>query len=449
MKKIVLVPLLIVLVGALIFGGCAKPAPPVPTEIRIGACESVTGMFSGFAGGAVFGLKAAVDDINKLGGVYVEEYGRKLPVKLIVANNESDPSKAGTLASDLVLRDKVHLLVNGAGPATMFNPQAIIAERHKIPYLAGFGPLEPWQAARQAADPPWQYIWAVGFAIATPAPAGDFRAGKPGYTIMDTWFSFMDMFGDQTNKTVAVLASDEPDGRGWYVTFAPELEKRGYNVIGEEKELGLDPIGTTDFSANIKEWKDNNCEVLWGNTPGPDFGTQWRQCHAMGYVPKIVLVGRATLFYEDVSAWGGDLPQGVGAEGIWGAEYPPESFPGIGDTTPKTLFERWFEETGRPLNQGIGYAYAAMQVLVDAIERAGTLDGTALNKAIGETDIPSINGRVVFPPEEHHCRFPLTMRQWMKTDKPWVWENPVIYSAHDFVRPTAQPMFPIPSTTFK
>jgi branched-chain amino acid transport system substrate-binding protein len=141
-----------------------------PTEIRIGACESATGMFSGFATGGIFGMKTAVADINKQGGVFVRKYNRKLPVKLIVVDNQSDPAKAGTLATNLILRDKVHLLMNSPGPATMFNPQSIAAERNKIPYIAGEGPLEPWQAARMSADPPWQYTWGFGFAIGNPAP---------------------------------------------------------------------------------------------------------------------------------------------------------------------------------------------------------------------------------------------------------------------------------------
>jgi len=449
MKKIFLIPLIIVVAGALIFGGCAKPAPTGPEEILIGACESVTGVFSGFCAGGTFGLRAATEDINKQGGVYVEEYGRKLPVKLIVVDNESDPAKASTLANDLVLRDKVHVLVNSPGPCTLFNPQSAVAEQYKIPYIAGEGPLEPWQGARMEASPPWQYTWGFGFAIATPAPAGDFRHGKPGYTVFDAWYPVLEMFAGTTNKKIAVFASDDADGRGWYKTFAPELEKRGLDVIGEEKELGLAPMDTTDFSPMIKEWQKNKCELLWSNSPGPFFGVMWRQAYSLGWVPKLALAGRAGMFYEDVSAWGGDLPWGVGTDRWWDPSYPPESFPGIGETTPKTLFDRWFEELGRPLNQGMGWGYFPMQVLFDAIERAGTLDGPALSKAIGETDMMTISGRAVFTKEEQHCRLPLTYGQWMKTDEPWVWECPVVFSQHDFIKATAEPLFPIPSTTFK
>ena len=108
------------------------------------------------------------------------------------------------------------------------------------------------------------------------------------------------------------------------------------------------------------------------------------------------------------------------------------------------MFERWYKKTGKALNQGIGWGYVPIQVLADAIERAGTLDAAAINKAIGETDMLTISHRVVFTKQEHHCRLPLTFGQWMKVDKPWKWECPIVSSNHEFLKPTAQPVFPIP-----
>jgi len=441
MKKLLLIPLVIVLVGALIFGGCAKPAGP--EEILIGTSAPMTGMFAGFGEGCVFGMEAAVEDINKLGGVYVKEFDRKLPVKLVVANNESDPIKAGTLAEDLVVSDKVHVLVSPDEPVTIHGPIATIADRHNIPHIIGGGPFEPWHFQRIEVTPPWEYTWLCGFRIIMPYPEGDFRA-KPGYTIRDTWFEFLDMFADQTNKVAGVLASDDPDGIGWYGLFPPALEEYGLTVIGAEKELGLFPMGTTDFTPIIKEWKDNDVEILWGNCPGPDWGTLWKQCHAQGFKPKIVTIGRAPLFYVDAASWGGDLPWGVGVEVWWDPTFPPESCPGIGGTTAATLAEKWAEATGQPLNPAIGHGYYPMQVIFDAIERAGTLDATAINNAIGETDMLTINYRVKFIKEEHFSGIPLFVGQWTKTDKPWVWELPIVFSQHDDIPTSGEPIFPLP-----
>jgi len=399
-------------------------------------------MFGGFGEGNVFGMEAAIEDINKLGGVQVG--GAKLPVKFTVVDNESNPAKAGTLAEDLIVRDKVHALVSPDCPVTVHHPASTAAEKHKIPHLIGGGPFEPWNGMRMSLEPPWEYSWLCGFRIVTDSPPGDFRHGVPGYSIKDTWFAMLDMFADQTNKVAGVLASDDADGVGWYGLFPGCLEEYGLTVIGIEEQLGLFPMGTTDFTPIIKKWKDNNVEILWGNCPAPDFATLWRQCSAQGFKPKIATIGRAPLFFVDVQSWGGDLPWGVGTEVWWSKDYPADKCPGIGGTTPQSLAARWAEATGQPLNPAIGHGYLAVQVMLDAISRAGSLDAAAINKAISETDMLTINSRMVFDKTEHFSGMPLFVGQWTKTDKPYIWELPVCFSEHDWMPPSGKPIYPLP-----
>ena len=401
----------------------------------------MTGMFAAFGEGGVFGLRAAVDDINKQGGVYVEEYGTKIPIKLIVVDTESDPIKSGTLAEDLILRDDVHFLVTHNKPPPLHAPIAMVAERYKVPYVAGVAVLEPWLGLQEAIEPRWQYTWGTGFAIATPAPPGDFRA-KPGYTSLEEGFYMLDKFADQTNMVAGVFATDEPDGRAWYQFLPNVLEEKGLEVVGLEKELGLFLMGTTDFTSIIQEWKENDVEILFGNCPSPDFATLWRQAKTMNFQPKMVIAVRAALYYTDIASWGGDLPLGIGSDMYW--EPRMKGVSGIGDTTPQSLYEGWVEETGQPLNFGIAWGYMQMQILIDAIERAGSLDGATVNKALGETDLMTMNHRVLFDKETQFSRVPVFFGQWFKTDEPWVWDLRIVLSEHDFLPAAADPIFPIP-----
>ena len=460
MKRIHLL-LVVALIAVLIVSACgSEPEPtkaPEPTAapeqpaepeadagpeyIVIGTSAPMTGMFAGFGQGCVFGAQAAVDDINAEGGIYVKEYDRKIPVKYVVVDNESDPGKSGPLAEDLILRDKVDLLYSVDSSPSIHIPIAEVAEKHGVPHIVGGGPLEPWFGARSETESKWSYTWFPGFGIATPPPEGDPRHGKPGYTIRDSWFAVLDDFGDQTNKIAGVFATDEPDGIGWYGLFPGLLEEWGATVIGAEEKLGFYPLGTTDFTAMCNAWKEAEVEILWGNVPGPEFGTLWRQCNQLGFHPKIVMVGRAPLFFVDVETWGGNLPQGVGTEIWWDPEY---TGPGIGDTTPQSLADRWAEETGEPLNRGIGHGYAPMQVLFDAVERAGTLDKAAINTAMGETNLETVNYLTKFDPETHFSWIPLFVGQWQKTDSDYVWELGITHSEHDFLQPSVEFIFPVP-----
>lgn len=436
MKRANLLYLALVLVISLMvcpYGFAAK-------EIKIGVIQAQTGMYAGFGTGGVFGIKAAAEDINKLGGV--DAGGKKMPVKLIVVDNESDPNKAGTLAQSLVVQDRVNFIVTGDEPPPMHPAISMVCDRYKIPYITSVGPFEPWTAMRNETDTKWPYTWATGlFAIATPAEAPDFRAGKPGYTVNDYWVDVLKRYGDQTGKKVAVFASDDPDGVGWYTGLSHMLKPNGFEPVGYDKKLGLLPVETTDFSSVINAWKASGAQVLWGNCPAPFFGALWKQCRTLGFKPKMVSVGRAPLFYQDIKSWGGDLPLGVCVEIWWDPSM--KEYQGIGDTTPMSLVERWKKETGQPMNPAVGPGYRAFQVLVDAITRAKSIDGKKVNKALAATDLMTLGHRVKFDQNQFN-RSPLYYGQWQKADTPEGWKLEVIYSRHDFVPETAKPLFPIP-----
>jgi len=432
----------IVLILGLILGGSAQaqPAPKGPDKILIGSPASLTGMFAGFGQGQSWGAKAAVQDINKQGGVNVKAFGKKLPLEMIVVNTESDPAKAGALAEQLLVGEKVHFLVTGNEPPPMHNRAATVAARYNVVHLAHAAVLEPWLAMRQNASPPWKNTWAFGFSIAAGAQPGDFRYKKPGYTILDTWLPVLESIADKTNKRVGVFATDEPDGRAWYALFPKALKDKGLYVAGIDDKLGLFPAETSDFSSMISKWKGDNVEILWGNCPAPLFGALWRQARALGFKPKTVFCGRAPANYIDIMSWGGDLPLGIGLEIKWSPLFATRGF---GDTTPQSLLERWTKETGQPLNDNIGLGYYVIQVLVDAIERAGTLDTDAVNKALAGTNLMTINARVKFDERQFNL-IPLSFGQWHKVTTPAKWALKLVSTKHDFVKTEAQFIFPIP-----
>ena len=434
----------IVLVGALIICGGVTSAlsAKIPKEILIGDTVSYTGPYAIFGGLSSFGTEAAIADINKQGGIYVKEYGKKLPVKWITRDCQSDTLKVAPLTQELILKDKVHFLGGHFEVPPMRQGTAMMADKFKVPAVFGVGTYEPWVAMRQAATPPWKYSWAFGFSIATPAVKGDFREGKRGYLMMATWFGALGAYAEKTNKKAAVFALDDPDGKGWYLGFTGAAGQQGYDCYRAKDQFGIYPLGTTDFTPLIQEWKKHGCEILWGNTIAPDLGIMFKQCKAQGFNPKLVFATRGAMFYQEIVSWGGDLPNGVLTEVYW-TPYMKDAR-GIGGTTPESLAQRWYEAKKEPLAQGIGWNYAVAQTLFDAIERAGTLDSEAVLKALGETDLNTMWGRVVFEKDTQFQRVPCQIGEWVKTNKSYVWEMPITFSYNDFMPATAEPLFPKP-----
>jgi branched-chain amino acid transport system substrate-binding protein len=100
--------------------------------ILIGRVNPATGPLAGFGLGTPFIEDKAIEAVNAEGGIYIKEYDKKLPIKIIYADSESNPTKASEAASKLCLQDKVDIIIGSHTPETV-SPVASSAERSGIP----------------------------------------------------------------------------------------------------------------------------------------------------------------------------------------------------------------------------------------------------------------------------------------------------------------------------
>jgi branched-chain amino acid transport system substrate-binding protein len=414
-----------------------------PTAVLLGTTLPITGIFAGF-GEQGFGMRKAVDDQNALGGMYLSKWDVTVDVELIIKDNQSDFSQVLPLSQDLVLTSKVNALISPDAPTDLHDPTSVVANQYGVPQIICGGPFEPWYHGMHEGES-WPFTWFAGFAIGEPQPA---PRNVPGYTMVDTWFLYMDEVGAQTNTNgiVGVFASSDSDGIGWYNTFPDLLTSHNYTVADVN---GLFPMDLPqDFTSIIQGWKDAGVEIIWGNCPGAHFGALWSQCYEAGFRPKIALAARAALFPVDVESWGTNPPLGwgVGCEIWWSPTYSADDgFTGIGTRTAASLAADWAAETGDPLNRSIGSGYAGAQVMLDAIHRAGDVDGAAINAALATTDLNTLKGWVNFDPVTHFSACPLSFGQWFydpeNAAEPFT--QYITASALDFIPVERDPIFPI------
>src|SRR5436305_12707268 len=62
-----------------------------------------------------YGLKLWIDQKNAEGGMYVKAYDKKLPIKLIAYDDQSNTATGATPYNQLITQDKVDLLVPDSG----------------------------------------------------------------------------------------------------------------------------------------------------------------------------------------------------------------------------------------------------------------------------------------------------------------------------------------------
>jgi len=348
-----------------------------PKEIVIGATLPLTGMLSMMGAEQKWAYEQAAADINAAGGIFVKAYNKKLPVKLIVADNETDAGKAVAGIERLVKVDKVNFLLSDSTlPLVM--PTAVAAEKWKVYYHATICLLPPWkeQNFKWSTD----YFFDGGQATSVP------------YQVLDT------IPAAERPKKLALLAEDSTDGRILGPIFKDVGKQHGYEFAYDEPVA----VGSKDYSSQILKLKSKGIDGAILFAGSGDCVTFVRQMKEVGLNLKYLHGYKGTWGTEFWNALGNDA-QYILADGFWSETYPyPKA---------KEIGERYFQKFNKR-SVSIGLFYAICQTLFKSIEVAGTLDGAKVREAVLATEFKgTVMGDIKYNPDGTAV-FPLAAFQW-------------------------------------
>ncbi|MEM2889424.1 MAG: amino acid ABC transporter substrate-binding protein [Candidatus Bathyarchaeia archaeon] len=373
-------------------------APP-QEEIKIGASVPMSGDLATWGKYLSFGYQYIVDKINKEeGGIYIEDVGRKLPVKLILYDDESSPDKCAKNTERLILEDKVVALLSSGTPPVGI-PGCQVAERYHVPIITASLPLE----VVQEMLPEREYTWNIFFSLA-----------DPEVSIVARYFQALESVPAGTNnKKLVLFLEDSPEGVAFgnlYKKFAADY---GYQVV---YEVAI-PSGTTDFTDMIRKAQATGADIVMGLMIPPEGWAMIKQAYSLGWRPKFMAISKAFEPYDFIAAVGEKISNGTCHLGFWA----PWLYPGAQD-----LADAYMEKYNEMWSQHIGDAAAAAQVLMDAIKRAASRDPAKIHEAIKDTDLMTVNGRIKFEldpdnPYYHQCILPAFMMQWQNGEFKTVW----------------------------
>ena len=364
------------------------------SAMKIGYVSPRTGPLAAFAEADTFvleGFKAAAK-------------AQGLNIEVIVKDSQSNPNRAAEVAKELIVQNKVNLMLVASTPETT-NPVATTCEAEETPCISTVAPWQPWFIGQQAnpADPkswkPFNYafhfFWGLEDVIAV-------------YTNM--WQQI------ETNKSVGGLFPNDGDGNAWgdkTVGFPPVLEKLSFKLADPGRYQNL----TDDFSAQINAFKSAQCEIVTGVMIPPDFTTFWSQAKQLGFTPKVASIGKALLFPQALEALG-KAGNNLSTEVWWTPNHPFKS--SLTGQSSAELASGFTKATGRPWTQPIGFAHALFELAVDVLKRAGDpSDPETLAKTIAATKLDTIVGRIAWggdnlPPfaAKNIAKTPLVGGQW-------------------------------------
>jgi branched-chain amino acid transport system substrate-binding protein len=379
----------------------AVPKPVAPAYIEIGASIPLTGKFGSLGAMVKPGYEFAVADINAAGGIYVKEYDVKIPVRLTIYDDESDPTKAVSRMETLFSEQKVVAYLGGAG-SDMHAATAAIAEKNKAPYLGIAFAL--WSIHQQG----YKYLF-------SPFPKSPDQT-RDVFEVLNTIPA-----GERPSK-IAIFQEKTDWGIELTSMWKENAAKYGYNIVVHEEYTPR----SEDFSAMILKAKAADAEVLLCVPVQPDGIAIFKQMAELGWTPKFALVIRAP---ENV-AWSETLGKTGDYATMFAGWHNGVKFPGVAELNAK--YQASF---GRPADLLTGPAYACVQILANAIERAGTLDRDKIRDAVAATNMTTVVGPVTFNADgTGKVLNPLT--QWQNGKLQLVWP------ADQATAPLAYPAIP-------
>ena len=123
---------ILALVLAFLIAPCrAASAADAPSEIKLGTLYASSGRFASISMPVHYGLKLWLDQKNAEGGVYVKAFDRKIPLKLVAYDDQSNTATAATLYNQLITQDKVDILVADSG-SVLTSVAVPIARDHQM-----------------------------------------------------------------------------------------------------------------------------------------------------------------------------------------------------------------------------------------------------------------------------------------------------------------------------
>lgn len=356
-----------------------EPAAPPVEPIVLGVPASLGTIAYNLPNGA----KLAAEEINAEGGVLVD--GVKRPLKIVTTDTRdlepAIPIHDVVLAyKDLISKEKPAALVGGPiRSEALFAVMENIAE-DKIIHIFSGGVSPKFMELVKGDYDKYKYFFKNS--------PSSMDLGMGLFSVMNF---VMSEFG--YNK-VFFLVEDVDFARATEAGMSALLPKAGWEVLGSVHT----PLGMTEYSAALIQLNDSGAEVgfyIYSSEASP----LARQYQAMK-IPAL-LVGVCDPL-SGPAAW--ETTEGA-VKGMVCI------ISGAGNVAvpamPKTVEfqENYLKKYGEPvqITLGCSQTYDAVYILVDAIERAGSLDSDALVTALEATDYAGVVGRTTFDPEAHNA----------------------------------------------
>jgi ABC-type branched-subunit amino acid transport system substrate-binding protein len=347
--------------GVLLLAGCGGAVAESSSAssqdvLKIGLIAPVTGPVVAEGTALQRGFELGVKKINDEGGVL----GKR--VEVVTVDDEANVTKSTQLAQRLINQDHVNFLF-GTIPGDTAGAVAKVSNDAAVPFATAI-----------MGDAPFCGKYFFSF-------------GEPDQTMLDGLVPYM---LDKYGKNVALVGSDYVFPRGYNAKARAMIEGAGGTVVGEE----YSPLGTTDWQPIVGKLAGAKPDWILSAVVGGDAVGLITQATQAGLLPHTGFTGISLIqdYYPSLTT----KTEGMVLSGRYSDQLAGQA---------NADFVANYRETYHfqdPIPSVAATAYEGVQAIARAVGKAGTTDGDAVAKALGEQTIDNGvfgNGRFT---EDHY-----------------------------------------------
>jgi branched-chain amino acid transport system substrate-binding protein len=318
--------------------------------LKIALAGPATGPVAQYGDMQKIGVMAAIEDLNKAGGV------NGMQLEGVIYDDACDPKQAVAVANKIVNDGITHVVGHLCSSST--EPAADIYEEEGVLMITAAS------TSPSITEKGHQMIFrTIGLDSLQGSMAADYIADtvKP--------------------KTLAIIHDKQQYGEGLAQTVKDVLETKGITPVMFE---GVTP-GDKDFSALIAKLKKGNVDFVYYGGYHPELGLILRQSAEKSFNAQFM--GPEGIVNADLAKIAGDATEGVLATAPKSFDQNPEN---------KARVDAIQSKGQDPSGPFVFTAYAAVQVMADTINATGDADPVKMADYIRSHDFDTSIGKVAY-----------------------------------------------------
>lgn len=344
--------------------------------VTIGRICPMTGEYAEYAEGTLEAEKAAVEELNENGGIFIDALEKKLMVRYLLRDSGSTEKGAKEAALSLIEEENVDLIIVTHSDSTVLPVVKICEEKH-VPCFCADAEENSWLAQ-----------------------------GKHTYSFLvsagteERLNAFLPIWQEQGITSLAIL-TDEATTKNAFVEKAVKYCADNRITV---KEIFL----TEDY---VKALQDAKADALLCLLDTDDYISALTKIKNAGLEMKTCMLENGHLYLDALNQ---DSSSSV-FDKTYTAEVWAPSFSGTSSLTGldgQGMKDWWDSEYITPCPESLGYKHGIVEVAVEALKRAMAIDADAIIQAAEELNLDTVLGHIHFD-TDHFNALSCVASQWV------------------------------------